>query len=211
MKYANEMVEFAVNLIDQIGLLGAALLIAIEVVILPIPSELILLLTGFNVSIGNFGYLLAIIVTTLGSLIGALFLYFMGYAFTEERLEHLVARYGKYVGFYVKDLQKTATWFERHGTQLVFFGRLIPLIRSLVSIPAGLTKMKMSKFIIFTTFGSVIWNTIWISLGFFLGDKWSSAEKYAKYLDYLVYLGIIVVAAYFGLKIAKNLVKRSNS
>jgi len=195
------MLEFAVNLIDQIGLFGAALLIGIEVVILPIPSELILLLTGFNVSVGNFGFVVALIATTIGSLAGALFLYFMGYAFSEERLESLVSKYGKYVGLYVKDLQKTASWFERHGAQLVFFGRLIPLIRSLVSIPAGLTKMKMSKFIIFTTLGSGIWNSIWITLGFFLGDKWSSAEKYAKYLDYLVYIGIIIAAVYFGRKI----------
>ena len=119
------MLEFAVNLIDQIGLFGAALLIGIEVVILPIPSELILLLTGFNVSIGNFGFIAALIATTIGSLAGALFLYFMGYAFSEERLENLVSKYGKYVGLYVKDLQKTASWFERHGAQLVFFGRLI--------------------------------------------------------------------------------------
>jgi len=195
------VLEFAVNLIDQIGLFGAALLIGIEVVILPIPSELILLLTGFNISVGNFGFVAALLATTIGSLAGALFLYFMGYAFSEERLESLVSKYGKYVGLYVKDLQKTASWFERHGAQLVFFGRLIPLIRSLVSIPAGLTKMKISKFIIFTTLGSGIWNSIWITLGFFLGDKWSSAEKYAKYLDYLVYIGVIIVAVYFGRKI----------
>ncbi|MFM1826052.1 MAG: hypothetical protein RLZZ37_687 [Actinomycetota bacterium] len=195
------MLEFAVNLIDQIGLLGSALLIGIEVVILPIPSELILLLTGFNVSIGNFGFIAALIATTIGSLSGALFLYFMGYAFSEERLENLVSKYGKYVGLYVKDLQKTASWFERHGAQLVFFGRLIPLIRSLVSIPAGLTKMKMSTFIIFTILGSGIWNSIWLTLGFYLGDKWSSAEKYAKYLDYLVYAGVGLAIIYFGRKI----------
>ena len=195
------MLEFAVNLIDQIGLFGAALLIGIEVIILPIPSELILLLTGFNVSIGNFGFIAALIATTIGSLAGALFLYFMGYAFSEERLENLVSKYGKYVGLYVKDLQKTASWFERHGAQLVFFGRLIPLIRSLVSIPAGLTKMKMSTFIIFTILGSGIWNSIWLTLGFYLGDKWSSAEKYAKYLDYLVYAGVALAIIYFGRKI----------
>jgi membrane protein DedA with SNARE-associated domain len=195
------VLEFAVNLIDSIGLLGASLLIAIEVIILPIPSELILLLTGFNVSIQNFGFIAALIATTTGSLVGALFLYYLGSAFSEERLENLVSKYGKYVGLYVKDLQRTASWFERHGASLVFFGRLIPLIRSLVSIPAGLTKMKLSKFIIFTTLGSGIWNSIWISLGFFLGDKWSSAEKYAKYLDYLVYFGVAIASVYFGRKI----------
>ncbi len=201
------MFEFAVSLIDQIGLFGASLLIAIEVIILPIPSELILLLTGFNVSIQNFGFIAALIVTTFGSLVGALFLYGLGSGFSEERLEKLVSKYGKYVGLYVKDLQKTASWFERYGAQLVFFGRLIPLIRSLVSIPAGLTKMKLSKFIIFTTLGSGIWNLIWITLGFYLGDKWSSAEKYAKYLDYLVYVGVVIAAIYFGRKVIIGFMK----
>ena len=188
------MVDFAVNLINQIGLLGAGVLIAIEVVILPIPSELILLLTGFNVSLDRFIFITAILATTLGSLVGALFLYSMGYWFSEERLEHLVSKYGKYVGVKLQDLQKTASWFEKHGAQLVFFGRLIPLIRSLVSIPAGLTKMKLSKFIFFTVLGSAIWNTLWISIGFFLGDRWTVAEKYTKYIDLVVNIGVVVVA-----------------
>ena len=205
------MLELAVNIIEQIGLFGAALLIAIEVVILPIPSELILLLTGFNVSIGNFGFISALIATTTGSLAGALFLYGIGYIFTEERLEHIVSKYGKYVGFKVKDLQKTASWFEKHGAQLVFFGRLIPLIRSLVSIPAGLTKMKMSKFILFTLLGSGIWNSIWVSLGFFLGDQWTKAEKYTKYIDLLVNIGIgifLIFIIYKAIQSYKN--RRAN-
>lgn len=201
------MVQFAVDLIDQLGLLGAAALIAIEVVILPIPSELILLLTGFNVSLDRFIYITAILVTTVGSLIGALFLYWMGFAFSEERLEFLVTKYGKYVGIKLSDLQKTGNWFERHGAQLVFFGRLIPLIRSLVSIPAGLTNMKLSKFILFTTLGSAIWNTLWITLGFFLGDRWQEAEKYTKYLDLVVYAGIAVVAVIFLYKTITSLIK----
>lgn len=205
------MLEFAVNLIDQIGLVGAVLLIAIEVVIIPIPSELILLLSGFNISIGNFNFVAAIIATTLGSLSGALFLYGMGRAFSEKRLEQIVGKYGKFVGLQVKDLQKTASWFERHGAQLVFFGRLIPLIRSLVSIPAGLTNMKLSKFIIYTTLGSGIWNTLWISIGFFLGDRWSSAEKYTKYLDYLVYIGIVIAGIYFLRKIIIGIINYRKS
>ena len=201
------MVQFAVDLIDQLGLIGAAALIAIEVVILPIPSELILLLTGFNVSLDRFVYIAAILVTTAGSLFGALFLYWMGYAFSEERLEFLVTKYGKYVGIKLADLQKTAKWFERHGAQLVFFGRLIPLIRSLVSVPAGLTEMKLSKFILFTTLGSATWNTIWITLGFFLGARWQEAEKYTKYLDLVVYAGVAVVAVLFLYKTITSLIK----
>jgi membrane protein DedA with SNARE-associated domain len=206
-KYSEYMVQFAVDLIDQLGLIGAAALIAIEVVILPIPSELILLLTGFNVSLNRFIYIVAILATTIGSLVGALFLYWMGYAFSEERLEFLVTKYGKYVGVKLTDLQKTANWFERHGAQLVFFGRLIPLIRSLVSVPAGLTEMKLSRFILFTTLGSATWNTIWITLGLFLGARWQEAEKYTKYLDLVVYAGIAVVAVLFLFKTITSLLK----
>ncbi len=204
------MVEFAVNLIDQIGLLGAGLLIAIEVVILPIPSELILLLTGFNVSLGRFSFIGAIGITTLGSLAGATLLYSLGYFFSDERLEHLVRKYGKYVGISLKDFTKTISWFERHGAQLVFFGRLIPVIRSLVSIPAGLTSMKLSKFLFFTALGSGIWNAIWITTGYYLGDNWALAEQYAQILDYVVYSSIAIIGILFSVKLTKGFINYRN-
>ncbi len=204
------MLDFAVNLIDQIGLLGAGLLIAIEVVILPIPSELILLLTGFNVSLGRFSFIGAIAITTLGSIAGAMLLYSLGFFFTDERLEEIVRKYGKYVGISMKDFTKTITWFERHGTQLVFFGRLIPVIRSLVSIPAGLTSMNLGKFLFFTALGSGIWNSIWITTGYFLGDNWAMAEQYAAILDYVVYSAIAVIGLLFMVKVVRGYLNYRN-
>lgn len=182
--------EFAVSVIEQIGLLGAGLLIALETVIAPLPSEVVLLLSGFNVSTGSFPYIGAILVTTMGSLLGASLLYALGYFFSEERLEHLFSRYGKYVGVTVADLQKTMSWFERHGTPLVLFGRLIPIIRSLVSIPAGLIEMNFAKFIALTALGSGVWNTLWISLGFYLGENWHIAEEYSSIIDYVAYTAL---------------------
>lgn len=182
--------EFAVSVIEQIGLVGAGLLIALETVIAPLPSEVVLLLSGFNVSTGSFPYIGAILVTTMGSLLGASLLYALGYFFSEERLEHLFSRYGKYVGVTVADLQKTMSWFERHGTPLVLFGRLIPIIRSLVSIPAGLIEMNFAKFIFLTTIGSGVWNTLWISLGFYLGENWHIAEEYSSIIDYVAYTAL---------------------
>jgi membrane protein DedA with SNARE-associated domain len=204
------VLDFAVNLIDQIGLLGAGLLIAIEVVILPIPSELILLLTGFNVSLGRFSFIGAIAITTLGSIAGAMLLYSLGFFFTDERLEEIVRKYGKYVGISMKDFTKTITWFERHGTQLVFFGRLIPVIRSLVSIPAGLTSMNLGKFLFFTALGSGIWNSIWITTGYFLGDNWAMAEQYAAILDYVVYSAIAVIGLLFMVKVVRGYLNYRN-
>jgi membrane protein DedA with SNARE-associated domain len=197
------VIEFAISVIDQIGLIGAALIIAIEVVIPPIPSEAILLLTGFNVALGRFGFVEAIVATTIGSLIGASLLYLLGRIFTQERLEQLVQKWGKYVGLHLKDLKKTLTWFERHGALLVLFGRMFPIVRSLVSIPAGLVKMGIAKFYIFSTIGIMIWNTLWITIGMNLGENWAQGEEFAQILDYVVYALVAVVGIYILYNLAK--------
>ncbi len=197
------MIEFAISLINQIGLVGAALIIALEVIVPPIPSEAILLLTGFNVALGTFSFVEALIATTLGALLGASLLYGLGYFFTEERLEAIVGKYGKYVGLPLKDLKRTMTWFERHGALLVLFGRMFPIIRSLVSIPAGLVKMGLAKFYLFSSIGIVSWNAIWITIGLNLGENWKQGEEFAQILDYLVY-GIVGV---IGVYVAFNFIK----
>ena len=190
------MVEFAVGLIGSIGLWGAALLIAIEVIVVPIPSELVLLLTGFNVSEGRFLIEGAIAVTTLASVLGALFLYFVAKAIGEDRVFGLTRKFGKFVGLKESDIHKTLHWFTRYGKALVFFGRLIPIIRSLVSIPAGLTKMKLWVFILFTALGSGIWNSIWITAGFVLGENWSAAEEFSNVIDIVAYSAISVFVVF---------------
>lgn len=197
------MIEFAISVINQIGLIGAALIIAIEVVVPPIPSEAILLLTGFNVGLGSFGFVEAVIATTIGSLVGATLLYLVGYLFTQERLESIIAKYGKYVGLPLKDLQRTMNWFERFGGPLVLFGRMFPIIRSLVSIPAGLVKMGAAKFYLFSGIGIVIWNTLWITIGYNLGENWAQGEEFAQILDYIIY-GLVAVV---GIYVAFNFVK----
>ena len=197
------MIEFAISVIDQIGLVGAALIIALEVIVPPIPSEAILLLTGFNVALSTFSFIEALIATTLGALLGATLLYAVGYFFTEERLEAIVGKYGKYVGLPLKDLKRTMDWFERHGGLLVLFGRMFPIIRSLVSIPAGLVKMGLAKFYLFSSLGIITWNTIWITIGLTLGENWKQGEEFAQVLDYLVYGIVGVIAVY----VAFNFIK----
>jgi membrane protein DedA with SNARE-associated domain len=190
------VIEFAISVINQIGLVGAALIIALEVIVPPIPSEAILLLTGFNVALGTFSFIEALIATTLGALLGATLLYAVGYFFTEERLEAIVGKFGKYVGLPLKDLKRTMNWFERHGGLLVLFGRMFPIIRSLVSIPAGLVKMGLAKFYLFSSIGIISWNAIWITIGFTLGENWKQGEEFAQILDYLVYGIVGVIGAY---------------
>jgi len=193
--YPWKVIEFATNLIESIGILGAGLFIAIESVVIPLPSEFVLLLAGFNVSIGEFLFLPLLIATTAGSLLGALLLYGGGYGLSRRRLDALIARFGKYVGIKEVDIARAFAWFERYGSWVVFFGRLVPLVRSLVSIPAGLAKMNLPKFIALTGVGSGIWNAIWIYIGMQLGDRWKEAESWAKYLDYAAYALIAVFVA----------------
>ena len=204
------MIEFAVELISQVGLIGAAFLIGIEVIIPPIPSEAILLLTGFNVALGRFGFVEAILATVVGSLVGASFWYLIGYLFTQQRVENLVSKYGKYVGLPVKNLTKTMDWFKRYGSSLVFFGRMFPIVRSLVSIPAGLVKMGLAKFYFFSTAGILIWNTLWITIGFNLGENWQAAEEFAQVLDWIVYALLAILFTYVLVNFVKQVTKKSN-
>lgn len=201
------MLEFSLTVIETIGLLGAALLIAIEVIVLPIPSELVLLLTGVNVEQGSFTFLGAVLATTAGSLLGAALLYSIGWWVSEERIREIVHRYGKFVGFRTKDFDKAAHWFEKHGVAIVFFGRLIPVVRSLVSIPAGLTRMNAIKFFTFTALGSLIWNSAWITAGLVLGDNWEIAERFSSIVDYVVY----AVLAFILVQLLIRFIKYSKS
>ena len=191
------MIDWAADFIDSIGLVGVALLVALENVFPPIPSELVLLLTGFNVSESRFGFVGAVIAATVGSVIGAYFLYGIGRLLSEERLERFLATVGKFVGLKRKDVHKGFTWFERHGTAVVLFGRLIPVVRSVVSIPAGAEKMPLLKFTLLTAAGSLVWNIVWVSIGWGLGDQWEKAGKWGDALQYavvaLIAVGVVVL------------------
>lgn len=195
------MINWAADVIDAIGLVGVAVLVALENVFPPIPSELILLLTGFNVSDGRFDFVSATISATVGSVVGAYFLYAIGRLVDEERLEKLLAGVGKYLGLKKSDVHKGFQWFERHGTAVVLFGRLIPVVRSVVSIPAGAEKMPVLRFTLLTAAGSLVWNLVWVAIGWGLGDQWEKAGTWGDYLQYgviaaiLVGLAVIVVRA----------------
>ena len=191
------MIDFATELVESIGIFGAGLFIAIESVVIPLPSEIVLLLSGFNVSIGEFSFFSVWIATTIGSLVGAYFLYSLGYAVSKEGIEKLVLRFGKFVGIKQRDVDAAFRWFDKYGTFVIFFGRLIPLIRSLVSIPAGLAKMNMVRFSLLTAAGSGIWNALWIYIGIQLGVRWRDAENWAKYLDYAVYALVVLITIVF--------------
>lgn len=198
------MIDWATEVIDTIGLLGVALLVALESVIPPIPSELVLLLSGFNVDQGNFTLVGALVAATIGSVVGALILYALGAFVSEERLMWLLHKVGRFVGFTQKDIDRGFEWFERHGAPVVFFGRLIPLVRSVVSVPAGAARMPIGQFVLWTTLGSALWNIIWLIIGQILGEQWEKADVWAGTFQ----LVVVVVLAIVGLALIVRNIRR---
>lgn len=182
---------WAINLMETLGAPGAGLAIALENLFPPLPSEVILPLAGFTASKGNMGLFDAVLWTTLGSVIGALALYGVGALLGRERVVSIAA---KLPLVSVSDIEKTEAWFARHGRKTVFFGRMIPIFRSLISIPAGVERMPIAIFTLLTTLGSLIWNTAFVMAGFLLGENWSLVEDYMGIVSKTV-LGIVILAA----------------
>lgn len=198
------MIEWATDFIDAIGLIGVAALVALENIFPPIPSELVLLLAGFNVSEARFGYVGAVVFATIGSVVGAYFLYGIGRLLNENRLEAFLSGVGRLVGLKRSDVHKGFVWFERHGSAVVLFGRLIPVVRSVVSIPAGAEKMPLARFTILTALGAFVWNAIWIAIGWGLGDQWKKAEAWGDYIQYGAVAIIAVVAVILVVRIRRK-------
>jgi len=185
------LAEWVTGVIEALGYPGLTVLVALENVFPPIPSEIILPLAGFMTGQNRFSFPLVLLASTLGSIIGALLLYGIGAAAGQARINRLVANYGHWALLTPHDLTRSEAWFDRYGPAAVFVGRLVPIIRSLVSIPAGYRRMPLAQFVILTAFGSLIWNGALVSLGWALGDNWHIIERYIGWLQYLV---IAVVA-----------------
>ncbi|MET9070067.1 DedA family protein [Streptosporangium sandarakinum] len=181
---------WAVSLMETLGAPGAGLAIALENLFPPLPSEVILPLAGFTASKGDMTLFEAIFWTTLGSVVGAVALYGVGALLGRARVV-AIARRLPLVD--VSDIEKTEAWFARHGRKTVFFGRMIPIFRSLISIPAGVERMPVPVFLVLTTLGSLIWNTVFVMAGYLLGENWELVEGYAGILSKVV-LGVVALA-----------------
>ncbi|MFF6906138.1 DedA family protein [Streptomyces sp. NPDC012389] len=181
---------WATGLVETFGGPGAGFAIALENLFPPLPSEIILPLTGFAASQGVLSLASALFWTTLGSVVGALALYGLGAVFGRERMHALWARLPL-----VKpaDLVRTEEWFARHGTKAVLLGRMVPVFRSLISVPAGVERMPLPVFVGLTTAGSLVWNTVLVLAGYWLGDSWDVVGTYVGIMSKVV-LALAVLA-----------------
>jgi membrane protein DedA with SNARE-associated domain len=198
---------WTVTIMETLGPIGVGFMVFLDNIFPPIPSELVLPLAGFTSSQGQMNIVLAIVCATLGSVIGAILLWALGKWIGIERIARIAV---KMPLVDVDDVHKTVDWFDRHGDKAVFFGRMIPIFRSLISIPAGMRDMRLPKFVLLTTAGSLIWNTILIIAGFYLGENWSIVETYAGYFQKIVIIAVIIaVIVWIVLKVRKHRQKKA--
>ncbi|MFJ3664826.1 DedA family protein [Streptomyces sp. NPDC090106] len=190
------------GLMDTLGAPGAGLAIALENLFPPLPSEVILPLAGFAASTGRMDLWAALLWTTAGSVIGALALYGVGALLGRERTLAIAARLPLVK---VSDVERTEAWFLRHGTKAVLFGRMVPIFRSLISVPAGVERMPLPVFLGLTTLGSAVWNTLFVLAGYLLGDNWAEVtDLVSAYSKVVLALAALAVAAFVVVRLLRR-------
>ncbi|MBE3010739.1 DedA family protein [Microbispora sp. NEAU-D428] len=185
---------WAMELTERLGAPGAGVAIALENLFPPLPSEVILPLAGFTAARGDMSLVAALLWTTAGSVVGALALYCVGALLGRERTVAIAARLPLVK---ISDIEKAEAWFARHGVKTVFFGRMIPIFRSLISVPAGVERMPLGTFLLFTTLGSLIWNTVFVLAGYLLGENWHLVEEYMGIVSKVVAAAVVLVVVRF--------------
>lgn len=205
-----DLANWVQDVINQFGYFGVALLVVIENVFPPIPSEIVLPFAGFvaqqsasavnataDAAQSDTTVVGMMIAATVGSVVGALILYFVSAAIGPERLRGFVERFGKWFGVKSSDLVRAEEWFDRRSVVAVLVGRCVPLIRSIVSIPAGFRRMKLTSFMVLTAIGSAVWNIALIGAGALLGDQWERVGEYVGVFQWLVIVAILVLLVRF--------------
>lgn len=190
------------SVIEAMGPVGVALLVALESIVPPIPSEIVLAMAGFLAHEGQFNVVLVVVAATVGSLIGALVLYWLGAALGEKRLKRWLDRIPLVDR---DDLEKADRWFERHGRWAVLIGRVVPVVRSLVSVPAGANRMPLGEFVLLTTIGSGVWNALIVGSGYALGSRWQNVERYSDWFNYAIgAVFVVMVVSWVARKIRRR-------
>ena len=195
MGLTNFLIDYFTLIIEKLGYLGIGILMTLESMVAPVPSEAVMPFAGFLWYDGKFTLWGIILASTLGSILGSLISYYIG-AYGGRPL---VKKFGKYLLLNEHHLDKTEQFFQKYGDKTIFISRFIPIIRHLISIPAGIGQMRLGKFILYTTVGAGLWNSFLAWLGFQLRDKWEVIRKYTEILDVLI---IIIIVMTFAMLVA---------
>lgn len=199
--------QFAIiitDIITSFGYLGVFVLMTFESALIPIPSEVTMPFAGFMVGLGKLNFLLVVFIGAIGNLIGSLMAYALGYWGGETVVHNLVRKYGKYLLITLEEVETSEKWFKNHGSKIAFFSRLLPVVRTFISLPAGIAKMNVLHFSIYTFLGSFLWSAFLAWLGLMLGQNWNVLGGYFHKFDYLIVAtGLILTALYVYHKIQK--------
>jgi len=194
------LIEFIISFISRVGYLGIFFLMVLESAMIPIPSEIIMPFSGFLVSAGKFGPILVVLAGSLGNLVGSILTYYFGLKVGRA----FIIKYGKYVFFKKEHLEFTERLFKNYGDKISFVGRLLPVIRTYVSLPAGIGRTNFIKFVFYTLIGSLIWNSVLTFAGMQLGNNWKNIDRYSIYLDVVTICIIVGFSAWLVLKFKKG-------
>jgi membrane protein DedA with SNARE-associated domain len=203
------LASYFMYIIEQMGYLGAGFLMALESMVAPVPSELVMPFVGFLVHEGKFSLPVAILATSLGSIVGSLTSYYMGYWGGRP----LVLKVGRYLLLNQEHLAWTERWFAERGSWTIFVSRFVPVVRHLISIPAGLGRMRLAPFCLYTLIGATMWNSFLLWCGYVLRQNWTLVQRYSHEVDVVVAIGLAVVSVWFALthfrrvRIAPEIVK----
>lgn len=195
-----------IHLIQSSGYLGIFLLMTLESLLLPIPSEVTMPFAGFLSQQGHLIFWVVVLIGAFGNLIGSLIAYAIGFYLEEHIILNLIEKYGKYILVSKHDYLKAVSWLKKYGNSVAFFSRLLPVVRTFISLPAGLSEMNIWKFSIYTFFGSFIWSALLTYIGFALGSNWDSIHPYFSKFQILI-VALFVVAILFYLNHKLKIIK----
>ncbi|MGI0007096.1 MAG: DedA family protein [Nitrosotalea sp.] len=200
----NNLANFVIQTISNTGYLGIFFLMVAESSLIPIPSEIIMPFSGYLASTGKLDPIFIILAGSIGNLVGSLVAYFIGVKLGRE----FIVKYGKYVLLKKSHLEWTESYFKKYGDRSTFVSRLLPAIRTYISLPAGVAKMNLKKFSIYTFVGSIIWSTMLTYVGTTLGDQWTKIRHYSDYIDGAVIIGLVIIIVIIA---KKRIAKPNNS
>ncbi|NNP77443.1 alkaline phosphatase [Acinetobacter sp. Ac_3412] len=192
--------DWVLSIMEKLGYLGIAFLMFLDNIFPPIPSEIIMPSAGYTASKGELTLIGVIIAGSAGSILAAMLFYWIGRKVPQQRLFQFIERYGKYLRIQVTDLDKALTWFNKHGHRIVFFGRMIPAVRSLISIPAGISRMPFSKFMLYSSAGTLIWTSFLAYLGYHFSENQTLMLAILQRISYLIFALIALYIIWWAIK-----------
>ncbi len=191
------LTHFIISFIQSTGYGGVFLLMAAESALIPIPSEVTMPFAGYLASINQFNIFLVIFIGALANLVGSLLAYGLGYWGEDHLIRGLIKKYGKYLLISEHEYDRSEKWFRKYGEKILFFSRVLPIVRTFISLPAGIAKMNIWRFTVYTFIGSLIWSAFLTYIGFSLGKNWHSIEGVYRKFEYGIVAVIGVLALYF--------------